>query len=170
VVHDAEFPEQVNSAERLQAMCATWDRRASWHYAVDCDTICQSVKDEHRAWTAGPGNDFGLHFEFAGTYRQTKADWFDPYSKAMLELAIPLFAFKCEQHAVPVRWLTVEQMYNNELGIVSHHTISLASRLAVERGKRIAPWWRGGWRRTTHIDPGPNFPHNWFCEQIDKRL
>jgi N-acetyl-anhydromuramyl-L-alanine amidase AmpD len=172
VIHDAEIAELADSAERLQQACAFWDRQASWHYAVDTDTICQSVLDSDRAWCAGPGNDFGLHFELAGRYNQTREAWLDDYSLAMLRLAAPFIAAKCQQYDVPIRWLTIPEMVNNDRGIVSHHTISLASQWVAQRKLKLEPWYRlpKGWRTTNHIDPGSYFPHAEFLAMIEACL
>lgn len=157
-IHTAELSESMDAAERLQE----WARRGanvSWHYAIDKDSIAQSVLESDRAWAAGPGNDEWIHIELAGYSRQSPAEWRDAYSTRVLELLARLLADIAHHYRVPLRRPSVEEIIAGTYGVVGHGDISVASQLARRRQVRELPWYRDGrWRTTTHMDPWKNFP------------
>lgn len=161
--HTAEVREVAQAAESLMAACATWERLASWHVAIDCDSAARSVRDDDTAFAAGPGNDGGLHVEISGYARQTAEDWRDPYSRAELGgVGRPLLAMWSELHGIPLRRVTAEQLLpgQEERGVVDHATWSAACVLAQKRDIRHPRYWdavRQRWRTTNHADCGPAF-------------
>ena len=125
-------------------------RVASWHCSCDSDSVCLSVRDEDTAFHAGGGgvNDRSWGCEFSTTARQTPEQWADANSSAMLELGAELFAIKARQHRIPVRRVTPTEMRALEPGIVGH----------VDAAKAF--------RKTTHGDPGVNFPWSPFIARV----
>jgi N-acetyl-anhydromuramyl-L-alanine amidase AmpD len=160
VIHTAECAETSDAAENLQSWTASGAANVSWHYAIDNDSITQSVKEEDIAWAAGPANDHGIHIELAGTAFQTAAQWSDAYSLAQLDLLAPLVAGICARWRIPPQRLTPEDMLAGKPGICGHDDVTAACRLARQRGHKVAPWWtpQKGWRGTDHGDPGKAFP------------
>lgn len=145
VVHTAETPEDAQRAESLAGWAAgSTAPRASWHYAVDPDSVVQSVRDQDAAWAAPGANHDGIHVELAGRAGQTAAQWQDAESRAILRRAAGLFAELAEQHNIPLVWLDPDDLIAGRRGITSHVNISRA------------------FRRSDHWDPGPAFPRAQF--------
>lgn len=175
VVHTAQTIEHAASAERLQSYAATMTdgRQASWHEAIDNDSVAESVLPKDRAWAAGPANDRGYHIELACYAEQTAANWDDAYSRAQLAIAARRVALRCKENNIPVRWLTAEECYELQPGICGHDTITEASKIARQRGAKIAPWWnpqKGAWRTSTHVDPGLYFPRDRFVMAVEAAM
>ncbi|WP_433382836.1 peptidoglycan recognition protein family protein [Streptosporangium sp. CA-115845] len=152
VVHDMEWPETVTAAEDCAKMFATMTRPASAHVNIDTDSIVRSVKDADTAFAAPGANADGLHAEFAGRARQTRAQWLDAYSRPMLELGAGVFATWSRLHKIPVRHLTRAQVKAGLKGITDHATISAV------------------YKRSDHSDPGPHFPWDVFLPMIKERV
>lgn len=171
VIHTAETPETLTTAESLAAWAAQGmapGRQVSWHYAVDSDSIVQSVREENTAWAAGPGNSRGIHIELAGRARQTAAEWEDDYSKTMLLRAAELVAGICARWQIPIRHPLNSGVLRLEAGIIGHDQLSWASTQARREVKRAEPWFYGGkWITTTHTDPGSAFPWEWFIACVE---
>jgi hypothetical protein len=141
VIHTMEYPERPTGAE----WCANYFAgvsapKASAHYMVDNDTIVQGVRDEDVAWAAPGANSNGIQIEHTGYAAQSKPNWEDPFSAAMLELSAKLTAKLCARHNIPVRFVDVDGLKRGVRGITTHNAVSLA------------------FRRSNHTDPGPNFP------------
>ena len=61
VIHTAECAEVSSAAENLASYATSPDRaKASWHYAVDNNSITQSVLEKDIAWHAGPVNGYSV--------------------------------------------------------------------------------------------------------------
>jgi N-acetyl-anhydromuramyl-L-alanine amidase AmpD len=152
VLHTMELDETAGAAER----CAAWFRspaaRVSAHYCVDADSIVQCVRDEDVAWTAPGANHDGLQIEHAGWARQTRAQWRDAYSSAMLERSAGLVAELCRRHGIPAAWLYAADLKAGRRGITTHKAVSEA------------------FRRTDHRDPGPGFPAEAYLARVRRRL
>lgn len=169
VIHTAETPETSQVAESLAKYAASSpdDRHVSWHYAVDNDSITQSVSESDTAFAAGPGNDHGVHIELAGSAAQSAAGWADPFSLAVLRQAAGLVAQIANRYDIPLSHPDTEGVLNLTPGIVGHDQISLASAIAQQRLLKKAPWYSGaGWRTTNHGDPGANFPWALFIDMV----
>lgn len=141
VVHDMEAPERATTAETVADYFATTSVKASAHYCVDTNSVVQCVRDQDVAYHAPGANHNGLGIEHAGYARQSAAEWADPYSRAMLrEVSAPLAAGLCRAYSIPPVWLSATDLKLGARGITSHWNVSLA------------------FGRSTHTDPGPNFP------------
>ena len=150
VLHTMETGENSSIAENIGAGWFTNpNAQASAHYCVDDNSIVQGVNEGDYAWASGPtGNVNGIQIEMAGRAAQSRADWLDDYSRAMLERTAALTADICKRHGIPVRVLTDEQVARGEAGITTHASLA-----------RV-------FRETDHSDPGPNFPWDFFMERV----
>jgi N-acetyl-anhydromuramyl-L-alanine amidase AmpD len=169
--------EQLNGAEKLQYYAAVTlkaeGRQASWHYAVDGDSITASVKPTDRAYAAGPGNDRSIHIELVGTAAQSRGQWADSFSSAMLDLTAKLVAMLCLRFGIPVRRIDATDLVNRPeyAGICGHSDWTAASTAARRGDHRRDPWWnpmRNAWRKTTHGDPGMGFPWESFIAAVKR--
>ena len=143
VLHTAETPEGANTARAVANYFRTTDTKASAHYCVDSDEIIQTCRTLDVAYAAPGANHNGVHVELAGRASQTDVDWHDAYSTALLRTAAPLVADLCAVHRVPVRYVGAAQLIVGGAaarGITTHANVSRA------------------FRKSTHTDPGPNFP------------
>lgn len=154
VIHSMESSEKPTVAEAVASWFAgTNAPRASAHYNVDNDSIVHSVKCEHVAWHAPGANRLGIGIEHAGRARQNHDDWFDEYSRAMLEkMSVPLCAYLCQQWDIPPRFVGREGLKEKTPGITTHHEVSQA------------------FGKSNHWDPGPAFPVEWYLQQVGALL
>ena len=154
VLHTMETAEGNSIAESIGGNWFTNpDAQASAHYCVDNDSIVQGVNEGDYAWASGPtGNYLGIQIEMAGRASQSRAEWLDDYSRAMLERVAALVADICTRQDIPVRVLTDEQVAAGEPGITTHAALA-----------RV-------FRETNHTDPGPNFPWDYFVERVQAHV
>ncbi len=150
VIHTAEAIEHERTSESLQSWAASGRIGVSWHYAVDNDSIAQSVKEEHTAWAAPGANARGIQIELAGYARQSPDDWHDAFSAAQLQLCARLVANICNRWDIPVRKVGPDEMLRGVEGICGH--------VDVTRGV--------GKGRTNHGDPGKHFPWDEFIALV----
>ncbi len=140
VVHSMEMDEKGTTAES----CALWFRnpsaKVSAHFCVDADSIVQCVREQDVAWHAPGANSDGIGIEHAGRAKQTREEWLDPYSSAMLARSAELVADLCARYRIPVTWLHPADLLAGKRGITSHNNVSVA------------------FKRGSHWDPGPGFP------------
>lgn len=151
VLHTAETPEGVDTARAVARYFATTDTKASAHYSVDADEIIQCCQEVNVAYAAPGANANGVHVELAGRASQSAADWHDAYSLAQLALAAPLVADICRRHQLPVRYVTRAALAAGGAGargITMHRDVSAA------------------FKKSTHTDPGPNFPIVEFVNRV----
>jgi N-acetyl-anhydromuramyl-L-alanine amidase AmpD len=148
VIHSAEIGESLEGAEALMRVCANNPRVASWHYAVDADSITQSVREDDIAFHAPGANQFGIGIELTGRARQTAAEWLDDFSTRTLELTAWLVADICLRRGLPVRFVGAQDLLRGQPGITTHHEVSQA------------------WRKSDHWDPGPNFPMQYLLSRV----
>jgi N-acetyl-anhydromuramyl-L-alanine amidase AmpD len=170
VIHTAETPETLKTAESLAAWAAGGmpeGQRVSWHYAVDANSIVQSVREENTAWAGGPSNTHGIHIELAGRANQDHLGWSDDFSKAMLERAAELVSQICSRWQIPIVHPLKSSVLRGQAGIIGHDQVTWASKEARRQVHRIDPWYVGGkFVTTSHTDPGPNFPWDSFVSQV----
>lgn len=151
VIHTAECPETSTAAENL----ASWGggstaNKASWHYAVDNDSITQSVLEQDIAWHAGPVNNYSVGVEHAGRAAQTAEQWADDYSIATLERSAELVADICTRHDIPPWKLSADDLKRGaRRGICGH--VDVTNGLTGGKG---------------HQDPGPAFPWAWYLDRV----
>ncbi len=149
VLHSAEAIERNDTAERLAAWAAgPQAARSSWHYAVDADSVVQSVREADTAWHAPGANHNGIGIEHAGYAKQTSDDWSDPYSSAMLERSAVLVSGICARHAIPLAFVDASGLVRGERGITTHAEVSKA------------------FKKSTHTDPGKGFPLDAFLDMV----
>ena len=143
-----EIAERPDAAE----ICARWFRtpvsRVSAHYCVDADTVIQCVREKDIAWHARGGNTDSIGVELAGFARQTRRDWQDPYSRAVLVRAATLVADVCRRRRIPVRWLVAADLRAGRRGLTGHGEVSRA------------------YGKSDHWDPGDGFPVESFLDRV----
>lgn len=152
VLHTMEADEREDAALR----CARWFQnprtRVSAHYCVDAETVVQCVRDEDVAWHAPGANHDGLGIELAGRASQSRREWADAYSSAMLARAAELAGELCRRHRIPAQWLWPPDLRAGKRGLTGHDAVSRAFRL------------------TTHTDPGRSFPIERFLGLVRVHL
>jgi len=150
-VHTAECGEHERAAENLQSWTAGPNAsRASWHYAVDSDSITQSCLEKDIAWHAGPINDFSIGIEHAGYASQTAEQWADAFSMAMLERSAELVAGICARYGIPIVRVTADDLKRGvRAGICGHVDVTMG----LTQGKG-------------HLDPGRFFPWDYFLGRV----
>ena len=167
VIHDEEFPEQPDSAERVANFFHNQPKNkisdssvnnpivssggSSAHYVVDNNSVVQCVKDEHVAWDAPP-NTTKPHIgvEHSGFATQTREQWLDGYGRDMLHISAKLVAKKCVKYNIPVRKINAADLRAGRRGICGHADVSAAFGM------------------TSHKDPGEHFPWNWYIERVKR--
>lgn len=152
VIHTMETPETSTMAEAIAAWFAGHrgsPPMASAHICVDDDSIVRCVRPEHIAFAAPGANHDGYQVELAGRASQTREQWTDPYSTAMLRLAARHVAKIASRYNVPLVKLTVDEVKNGKSrGFCGHVDATYA------------------FRKSTHVDPGPNFPWESFLRMV----
>jgi hypothetical protein len=148
VIHDAECGETPHAAEDLGQYGKHPDYPSSWHISCDSDSCERSVRDEDTAYAAPPLNPVALHIELAGKGAQTREQWLDAYSVAVLDNAAALVAQWCKRHSIPVVHLTNQQLEQGMKGIVGHYQVSAV------------------YKKSDHTDPGVNFPWDAFIHRV----
>jgi N-acetyl-anhydromuramyl-L-alanine amidase AmpD len=149
VIHTMESPEKPDTAEAVANWFAgSGAPEASAHYCIDNNTVVQCVRDHDVAWAAPGANHNGLHFEHAGRAAQSKKDWSDPYSTAMLLRSANLAAQKCKRYGIPVRRLTAAELKAGRRGLCGHIDVTRA------------------FRKGTHTDPGVDFPWDRYLRYV----
>lgn len=154
VLHSMEGPEEATRAEHV----AKWFSgqlapkfpapKASAHYAVDSDSIVQMVHDRDVAHHAPGANRNGIGIEHAGKARQTRVEWLDKFSGPMLLLSAELCAALCNRYVIPRQFVDAEQLRAREPGVTTHAEVTKA------------------FGKSTHTDPGPNFPMDWYMDRV----
>jgi len=159
VLHSMEAVEKGSTAEAV----ASWGAgsqapRASWHYAVDNDSIVSCVPETAVAWCAPGANATGVHYELAGYARQSRAEWLDAYSEQLIWNAARLATLvTMPRWGIPLR-------YVDAAGVKAGYDLFKA-------GQRIPDELRGwtthrqvskGVRKSDHMDPGRHFPGDVF--------
>ena len=155
VLHSMEAPEKGTTAEAVANYfrnCGP-NNKVSAHYCVDSDSVVQTVHTRDVAYAAPGANHNGVQIELAGYARQSRAEWEDTFSTAMLRQAAGLVAQLSDAHGVPVRFrsaLDLRRGGSEMRGITTHNEVSKA------------------FRKTDHYDPGPNFPMDKFISWVNE--
>ncbi len=151
VIHTMEIAERPDAAE----ICARWFKtpvsRVSAHYCVDADSVIQCVREKDIAWHARGGNTDSIGVELAGFASQTRRDWADPYSAAVLDRAANLVADVCRRRRLPVRWVVADALVAGRRGLTGHNEVSEA------------------FEQSDHWDPGDGFPVEAFVDRVRAR-
>lgn len=151
VIHDMEVNEDsLTSAEGVANMFAGANSpRASDHYAIDQDSIVQSVEDHDVAYGAPGVNNNGLHFEHAGFARQSREEWLDEGSLRILHRSAELTRRKAIENGIPLVHVGPDEINAGIPGFIGHIDATNAFGTA------------GG-----HWDPGPEFPWDVYMELV----
>lgn len=154
VIHDMEAAETSQTAENCARYFASIDRSASAHYCVDNDSVVCCVRPNRMAAQAPGANHNGIGLEHAGYAHQTREDWLDPYSLAMLDISADLTAALCQRYDIPPVFLDRNALRSTPRprGITSHVEVTFA------------------YRQSDHTDPGPNFPWDIYIPAVAAKL
>jgi N-acetyl-anhydromuramyl-L-alanine amidase AmpD len=148
VIHSMEAGEASTTAENVAGWFAGSSApKASAHYS-----IVQSVKEHDIAWHAGGGNRYGIGLEHAGYARQTRNQWLDAFSMRMLKRSAKLTADICKRWDIPVKYVDRAGLKRGEYGITYHREITYA------------------FRKSTHVDPGKNFPMDLYLQWVQEAM
>lgn len=152
-LHDMEAPEGATTAEGVANFFHNepqGSNGSSAHVCVDNDSDVYCVHDADTAWAAPGANSDGLHIEQAGYARQTRAEWLDPYSRAVIKRAAHVAAGWCHQYGIRPRLLTDAELRNGvATGITTHLQVT-----------RVL---NGG---VGHVDPGEHYPMDVFLADL----
>jgi N-acetyl-anhydromuramyl-L-alanine amidase AmpD/peptidoglycan hydrolase-like protein with peptidoglycan-binding domain len=149
VIHTAEMAEKPTGAEALGAWVSGPSApQASWHYAVDNDSVVQCLDDKYIAWHAPGANRSGIGIEHVGYAKQGPAEWEDDFSVAQLQLSAQLTATLCQKWGIPARFVDAEGLKRGEAGITTHDAVSRA------------------FKKSTHYDPGNHFPMELYMRMV----
>lgn len=144
VVHSAETPELLRSAEGVAGYFAT-GTTSSTHATTDVDSIPQSVPLDRVCYGTGEGgvNGFSWQIEQAGIAAQDRSQWLDPYSRAtIVNTATVIKEMIRRRPAIRPVFLDAAALRRGERwGITSH-------------GEVHAAWPQGDGR----TDPGAEYP------------
>lgn len=160
VLHTSEQPAAtVATAEQLARFIGAPPtprpggvNQASYHWAVDLDSIAAMVPPDDIAYHAPPnwhGEAICLTGRAARDWTGT-SDGVDDWPE--LRLAATLAGRRCWARGWPVRRLTVAQLQAGQTGICGHVDISAA------------------FKQTDHTDPGVGFPWPAFLELVQREL
>jgi peptidoglycan hydrolase-like protein with peptidoglycan-binding domain len=168
VTHSMEAAKKPSTAEAAAKWAAGLSGpapMASWNWGFDCDSAVISVPEDMIAYHAKKANKFGVGYEHAGYARQTREEWLDDYSEAMLYLS----ARTAATVTIP-RWNLPEDNFVDAAGLkraysefidrglpVPNELRGFTTHLEVTKGL-------GG----THTDPGPGFPWDVYLDWVRK--
>jgi hypothetical protein len=145
VIHTAECPQTLGSAVALgQWVSGPKAPPASWHYGVTfgdgASAIVQCVRESDVAWAAPGANKDGVQVELCGHATDDPALWLDGPGLGVLTNGARLAGRICKRWGLPVKRLTVAELLAGERGIIGHDTATKA------------------YHKSTHTDPGRDFP------------
>ena len=162
VLHTSEGGESDNAAENLASFLGRPGDRpngrggvygSSYHAIFDTDRILPAVPYGIVAYSAGGGNAQGIHACFPGKANQTREQWLDPVSRAMIRQCATWLVDVAMEFGIPVHYkMTSSQMRNKERGLGDHYTVTAA------------------FGKSTHTDVGPNFPWDILFSEINAVL
>ncbi len=153
VLHSAETQERPGVAWSVAKWFAGETApRASAHYVLDDTTTIQCVHEADIAWHAPGANYNGIGIEHAGRAAQSREDWSDAYSRAVLARSIDLATEICLRWGIPAVVVDVAGLQRGVRGVTTHAAVSKA------------------FAKSTHQDPGEGFPLSWYVEQVAARI
>jgi N-acetyl-anhydromuramyl-L-alanine amidase AmpD len=150
VIHSTEGPMSRGNARALAG--PAWfggPAGTSAHDIFDPGEGIRMVPDDRIAWHVGPGgNAFTRGSEHCGRVALTPEQWLSADGREMLDRSARYNAAAAHRDGVLPRWLTLTQLARREAGFCTHNDVRLVF---------------GG---TTHTDPGPNFPYDWYMARV----
>lgn len=156
VLHCMEGSELSTRAERSAQYIASLpddtpsDRKKSCGYFVDCDSVVQGVADHRISYHCPGANHNGIGIEHAGFARQSRQEWLDAFGLRMLGLSAQLSARLCQRWDIPARYVPAADLGIRKRGITTHYECTKA------------------FGRSSHTDPGPGFPIDWYVKRVAK--
>lgn len=153
VLHTMEAVEKDGTALRVaQWFAGPAAPQASAHYCIDAHEIIGCVRENDIAWAAPGANRNGIQLEHAGFAKQNTTEWSDAYSQQMLESSATLCAAICVRHGIPVVRLEVADLIAGRRGLCGHIDVTRA------------------FKRSTHTDPGGDFPWDRYLQRVRAAL
>lgn len=153
VLHSMEASETLKTAENVARWFSTLtDRQSSAHYCCDADSIVQCVRESDTAFAAPGCNHDGIQIELAGWAKQSREDWADEFSTLMLDRVAVLVADLCKRYDIPPVFVDAPELVAGASGLTTHAEVSKA------------------YKKSTHTDPGKNFPMVQFLDAVREYL
>jgi hypothetical protein len=159
-VHTSEGGESGTSAEALSGFISsprTSNNLASYHAIADTDRIILEVPDHIVAYAAAGGNNDLLHICIPGKAGQTRDQWLDSNTRAMIRRVAEYICDKAQQYNIPFNRLTITTTRDRvSRGFNGHREVSKA------------------FGQSTHYDPymnqtsGGNFPWDVLMADINE--
>lgn len=157
VIHSTEGPMSDGNAVAL----ARWFAKSktaggpgtSATGIFDPTSSVRMLPEQTIPYHCGPaGNPLSNGDEHCGSVNLTRAQWLSDRGRAMLDASAKVQAQRARYRRwslADCRWLTLTEVARRTVnGFCTHNDIRLAL---------------GG---TTHTDPGPNFPYDWYIQRI----
>lgn len=162
-LHSMEAAEASTTAERCAAYLANLPRdlpKKDWKstgYCIDSAHVVQCVPDHLVAYHAPGVNEIAIGLEHAGYARQTREEWLDDFGERMLRLSVQLAARLCRTWKIRPIFIAAADLPacvadTSVSGFTTHWEVSQA------------------FHRSTHTDPGPGFPLDWYLDRIAAEL
>lgn len=154
-VHDSEGGELPTSPEALSGFISsprTEFNLASYHYITDTDSIIIEAPENRIAYSAGGGNIEWVHICIPGKANQTREQWLDTNSRAFIKQCAKFIVDQYRKYGFPLIKLTAAEVLEGRKGYCSHWDISRA------------------YHKSTHTDPGVNFPWDVLDQDIKDLL
>lgn len=139
VIHTAENLPDLNppdeGADFVARIAERTTRSVSWHSTVDSDTIIPMLPDTHTAWHVRGYNSMGLGIEIA-TQARRWSDLPQDFSDGLLDQAATVVAEWCKKWALPVEYVSPQQINRGAQGITAHSVL--------DPTRRSDPGWNTG--------------------------
>lgn len=151
VLHSMESKERTGVARDVALWFADPLKapKASAHYCIDDREVILCVQEHDIAWHAPGVNKVSIGIEHAGRADQLASMWDDVYSKSVLALSVQLCAEICQRWGIPAEFIDSQGLLAKKRGITTHAEVSRA------------------FRKSTHWDPGPNFPIDLYVRSVE---
>lgn len=158
VLHTSEGGETTGSAEALgRFMEQPGDRigingpyGASYQAVFDTDRVLPATRDNIVAFAAAGANHDGVHGCFPGKAAQTRAQWLDANSHAMMRQCRDWMRDKSLEHKIPLVRLTDDEIHAGRRGYCDHWAVS-----------RV-------YKQSTHTDLGSGFPWDVLADLLSQ--
>ncbi len=153
VLHTMEASEKPGTARAVARWFAGANApQSSAHYCLDSTEVVACVREKDVAWAAPGANRNGIHLEHAGFAAQSAVNWADAYSQALLDRSATLCAEICERYSIPPVRLSAADLIAKKRGICGHIEVTQA------------------FKKSTHTDPGKNFPWEKYLALVAAKL
>lgn len=155
VIHTSEGGELTGSAEQLGLFMGTprtATNLASYQDVFDTDQVIPAVPHNVVSYAAAGGNAQGIHGCFPGKAGQTRDQWLDENSRAMIRQCAAWCIDVALENNIPLTRIYSGDLQNGRRGICDHHQVSLA------------------FKKSTHTDVGPGFPWDVLFADINALL